>query len=211
MKMTKGWLTSVENWWVWIWTWCFKLMVWNPSGNTEDSGSLGVGETFGHKDLDEVSIDITVCSVRMDEVEFWKNASMYLGASNRSTVNSWLLNSRPVVVQAYGKFQRWLGISLMSGDSLGFYVLLLTFPLGDEMAWLDTSCSYVMTSQEKGNGREEMLFSLYASLIGSTMFPWTPKRSSLYHGSEMVHMPIPAPLAVKWEHFAMIGLNTLFY
>lgn len=59
----------------------------------------------------------------------------------------------------------------MSGDSLGFYVLLLTFPLGDEMARLDTSCSYVMTPQEKGDGREEMLFSLYASLIGSKMFP----------------------------------------
>ena len=59
----------------------------------------------------------------------------------------------------------------MSGDSLGFYVLLLTVPLGDKMARLDTSCSYVMTSQENRDGQEEMLFSLYASLIRSKMFP----------------------------------------
>ena len=47
-----------------------------------------MGETFGDKNFDEVSIDITIYSVRMDEVEFWKNAPMYLGASNRNTVSS---------------------------------------------------------------------------------------------------------------------------
>lgn len=201
MKVTKDWLTLGENWPVWIWTCRFKLMVWESEGKHLGPGESGVGETFGDKDFDDISIDITMCWGR----EFWKNVSVYLAASNRYTANTYYLHLDLFLLKHVRSYSVDLEGFLDVRHSLG-----LTFLLGDKVAQLRISCSSGTTSQEKRDGQEKVLFSLGLSPIGRKMFPWAPERSSLYHGSEVAHLLTPAPLTVRWEEFSMTGLNSLF-
>ena len=124
---------------------------------------------------------------------------MYLAASNRNTANSYYLHLDLLLLKHVRTYSIDLEAFLDARNSLGFHALLLTFLLGDKVAQLRTSCSHVTTSQGKRDGQEKVLFSLVLSLTGSKMFPWAPKRSPLYPGSETAHLLIPAPLAVKWE------------
>lgn len=85
---------------------------------------------------------------------------MHLAASNRNIANSYYLHLDLLLLKHVRSYSIDLEAFLHVRNSLGFRALLLTFLLGDKVAQLRTSCSYVTTSQGKRDGQEKSAFLL---------------------------------------------------
>lgn len=90
---------------------------------------------------------------------------MYLAASDRNIADSYYLPLDLLLLKPVRSYSIDLEAFLDLRNSLGFHALLLTFLLGDKVAQLRTSCSYMTTSQGKRDGQEKKCFSPWASLL----------------------------------------------